>query len=71
MQGKMETMGWIDGRRPRMVSVQSEGCAPMVRAFTAGADGEAVVVADIAIGVDSTPCAQECVECRVTAIRFH
>lgn len=35
---EMETMGWIDGRRPRMVSVQSEGCAPMVRAFTAGAE---------------------------------
>jgi threonine synthase len=33
----METMGWIDGRRPRMVSVQSTGCAPIVRAFDHGA----------------------------------
>jgi threonine synthase len=33
---EMERMGWIDGRRPRMVSVQSSGCAPVVRAFEAG-----------------------------------
>ncbi len=35
---EMETMGWIDARRPRMVSVQSSGCAPIVRAFDANAD---------------------------------
>lgn len=33
---EMEQMGWIDGRRPRMVVVQAEGCAPMVRAFREG-----------------------------------
>ena len=33
---EMEALGWIDGRRPRMISVQSEGCAPIVRAFEAG-----------------------------------
>jgi len=33
---EMEAMGWIDGTRPRMVSVQSTGCAPIVRAFEAG-----------------------------------
>jgi threonine synthase len=33
---EMEAMGWIDGRRPRMVSVQSTGCAPIVRAFERG-----------------------------------
>jgi len=32
----MEQMGWIDSRRPRMVSVQSETCAPIVRAYHAG-----------------------------------
>ena len=36
--GEMEEMGWIDSRRPRMVSVQAEGCAPIVRAFEEGAD---------------------------------
>lgn len=30
---EMEQMGWIDGRRPRMVSVQTEGCAPIVKAY--------------------------------------
>ncbi|HFD40291.1 MAG TPA: threonine synthase, partial [Anaerolineae bacterium] len=33
---EMEQLGWISSRRPRMVTVQSEGCAPMVRAFHAG-----------------------------------
>jgi threonine synthase len=33
---EMESMGWIDSRRPRMVSVQSTGCAPIVRAFERG-----------------------------------
>jgi threonine synthase len=35
---ELESMGWIDSRRPRLVSVQSEGCAPIVRAFEEGAD---------------------------------
>ena len=34
---EMEQMGWIGSRRPRMVTVQAEGCAPIVKAFAAGA----------------------------------
>ncbi len=34
---EMERLGWIDSRRPRMVSVQAEGCAPVVKGFAAGA----------------------------------
>jgi threonine synthase len=34
---EMEALGWIDARRPRMVSVQASGCAPIVRAFESGA----------------------------------
>jgi threonine synthase len=30
---EMQQLGWIDERRPRMVTVQAEHCAPMVRAF--------------------------------------
>jgi threonine synthase len=30
---EMERLGLIDGKRPRMWSVQSSGCAPIVRAF--------------------------------------
>jgi len=33
---EMESMGWIGPERPRMISVQSETCAPIVRAFHAG-----------------------------------
>lgn len=33
---EMEQMGWIGSRRPRMVTVQSSGCAPIVRAFEDG-----------------------------------
>lgn len=30
---ELEEMGWIGSERPRMVVVQSKGCAPMVKAF--------------------------------------
>jgi threonine synthase len=33
---EMEEMGWIGPDRPRMVAVQAEGCAPVVRAFEQG-----------------------------------
>jgi threonine synthase len=33
---EMEALGWVGPKRPRMVSVQSEGCAPVVRAFAEG-----------------------------------
>lgn len=35
---ELESLGWIDSKRPRMVSVQSSGCAPIVKAFKAGAE---------------------------------
>lgn len=33
---EMEALGWIGGERPRMVSVQGAGCAPIVRAWERG-----------------------------------
>ncbi len=33
---EMEQMGWMGSKRPRMVSVQSDTCSPIVRAFHAG-----------------------------------
>jgi len=30
---ELETLGWIGSKRPRMVSVQASGCAPIVRAI--------------------------------------
>ena len=35
----MEELGWLpDSHRPRMIAVQAEGCAPVVKAFLDGAD---------------------------------
>jgi len=33
---ELQQLGWIDGPLPKMVAVQAEGCAPMVRAFERG-----------------------------------
>ena len=35
---EMEQMGWLEGKRPRFFAVQSDGCAPIVRAFHEGAE---------------------------------
>jgi len=36
---ELERLGWIPaGRRPKMVVVQADGCAPMVRAYESGAE---------------------------------
>jgi threonine synthase len=35
---EMEGLGWIGGERPRMFSVQSESCSPIVDAFASGKD---------------------------------
>ena len=33
---ELEALGWIGSKRPRMVTVQSDGCAPIVKAFEEG-----------------------------------
>jgi threonine synthase len=35
---ELEAIGWIGPKRPRMVVVQAEGCAPMVKAWEEGAE---------------------------------
>jgi len=35
---EMQELGWIGSRLPRLVAVQAEGCAPIVRAFERGAE---------------------------------
>jgi threonine synthase len=36
---ELEQLGWVKaGKRPRMIAVQASGCAPVVRAFDAGAN---------------------------------
>lgn len=33
---ELEELGWIGSKRPKMVSVQAEGCAPIVKAYEEG-----------------------------------
>ena len=33
---EMEALGWISSKRPKMIAVQAEGCAPIVKAFEIG-----------------------------------
>ncbi len=33
---EMETLGWVSSKRPKMISVQAEGCRPVVEAFERG-----------------------------------
>jgi len=33
---EMEALGWIPSKRPKMIAVQAEGCAPIVKAFEEG-----------------------------------
>jgi threonine synthase len=33
---ELEQLGWVSGKRPKMIAVQAAGCAPVVRAFEQG-----------------------------------
>ena len=52
---ELRELGWLSAKLPRMVAVQSTGCAPMVRAFEAGLEhaepweGAATVAAGIRV----------------------
>jgi threonine synthase len=35
---ELEELGWISGKRPKMIAVQAQGCAPIERAFEQGRD---------------------------------
>jgi threonine synthase len=35
---ELEQLGWIGSKRPKMIAVQAEGCAPIVRAFEQNAE---------------------------------
>jgi threonine synthase len=39
---EMEELGWIGSERPKMISVQAAGCAPIVKAWEAGKSASAV-----------------------------
>jgi threonine synthase len=33
---EMEALGWVSGRRPKMIAVQASGCAPVAKAYRQG-----------------------------------
>jgi len=33
---EMEQLGWVTGKRPKMIAIQAAGCAPVARAFNQG-----------------------------------
>jgi len=35
---EMEQLGWVSGKRPKMIATQASGCAPVARAYKEGAD---------------------------------
>lgn len=35
---ELQALGWIGSERPKMIAVQAEGCAPIVRAYEAGTE---------------------------------
>jgi threonine synthase len=35
---EMEQLGWVSGKRPKMIAIQASGCAPVARAYKEGAD---------------------------------
>ena len=52
---EMEQLGWIGSKRPKMIAVQAEGCAPVVRAYDQGErrsnfwDGASTVAAGLRV----------------------
>lgn len=39
---EMEELGWIGSERPKMITVQAAGCAPIVKAWEAGRSGSGI-----------------------------
>jgi threonine synthase len=35
---EMEQLGWVTGKRPKMIAIQAAGCAPVARAFDRNED---------------------------------
>jgi threonine synthase len=35
---EMEQLGWVSGKRPKMIAIQASGCAPVAKAYKEGAE---------------------------------
>ena len=50
---EMERLGWVAGKRPKMFSVQAEGCAPIANAWKQGPPNEGLWTADEVFGAQT------------------
>jgi threonine synthase len=47
---EMEELGWVGSERPKMITVQAAGCAPIVRAWEAGKSNSGVWISEMWTG---------------------
>jgi threonine synthase len=50
---EMEELGWIGGERPKMITVQAAGCAPIVKAWEAGKSSADKWVSEMWVGAET------------------
>jgi threonine synthase len=50
---EMEELGWIGSERPKMITVQAVGCAPIVRAFEAGKSASGMWISEMWVGAQT------------------
>src|SRR6266851_295164 len=50
---EMEQLGWIGSERPKMVSVQAAGCAPIVKAWEAGKSASGMWISEMWAGAQT------------------
>src|SRR6202165_5847265 len=50
---EMEELGWIGSERPKMITVQAAGCAPIVKAWEAGKRTSGVWISEMWVGAQA------------------
>ncbi len=50
---EMEQLGWIGSERPKMISVQAAGCAPIVKAWEAGKSASGMWISEMWVGAQT------------------
>ncbi len=50
---EMEQLGWIGSERPKMITVQAAGCAPIVKAWEAGKSASGMWISEMWVGAQT------------------
>src|SRR6266853_1315190 len=50
---EMEELGWIGSERPKMITVQAAGCAPIVKAWEAGKSASGMWISEMWVGAQT------------------